>query len=81
MNGHNEAETRCLFIAEMAAQAKRCSCGGSDDYCGCQNQPDRETIRLRLGGKTPDTQPRVTDNDNGEISVIFNGPAQDAGRS
>jgi hypothetical protein len=23
--------------AQKAAQAKRCSCGGSDDYCPCQN--------------------------------------------
>jgi hypothetical protein len=35
---------RGLTSDEMKAQGKRCGCGGSDDYCGCQNLPDRVTL-------------------------------------
>ncbi|WP_267550298.1 hypothetical protein [Rhizobium rhizogenes] len=34
---------RGLSFEEMRDQAKRCACLGSDDYCPCQNVPDRET--------------------------------------
>ena len=30
-----------------AAQAARCSCRGTDEYCPCQNVPDAETRRAR----------------------------------
>lgn len=33
----------CLTDAEQKAQATRCSCRGSDDYCVCQNVPDDAT--------------------------------------
>lgn len=36
-------DDRCLTGAEMKAQAARCSCRGSDEYCQCQNVPDRVT--------------------------------------
>lgn len=32
---------------EQKAQASRCGCKGSDDYCPCQNVADAETIRVR----------------------------------
>lgn len=40
---------RLLTAAEQKIQAARCGCRGSDDYCGCQNVPDRETRRLWVG--------------------------------
>lgn len=33
----------CLTDAEQKAQATRCACRGSDDYCVCQNAPDSVT--------------------------------------
>lgn len=33
----------CLSDAEQKAQAARCACRGSDDYCVCQNAPDATT--------------------------------------
>jgi hypothetical protein len=33
--------------AEQKAQALRCGCRGSDDYCCCQNVPDRVTRQYR----------------------------------
>ena len=36
-----------ITIEERKAQGARCNCGGSDDYCPCQNVPDPETMRLR----------------------------------
>src|SRR4051812_47009801 len=36
-----------LTELEMKAQASRCPCGGGDDYCVCQNVPDRTTITER----------------------------------
>lgn len=35
---------------EQREQALRCSCRGSDDYCPCQNTPDRETRAKRAVG-------------------------------
>lgn len=32
---------------DQAAQAERCGCRGADDYCPCQNVPDRETLAQR----------------------------------
>lgn len=32
---------------EQKAQGRRCSCRGSDDYCPCQNTPDRQTTKER----------------------------------
>ena len=37
----------CLSMAEKAAQAARCGCRGADDWCVCQNAPDRQTIAER----------------------------------
>lgn len=37
----------CLSVGEQAAQAARCACRGADDYCPCQNAPDRETLAHR----------------------------------
>lgn len=37
----------CLSDAEQKAQAARCGCRGSDDYCPCQNTPDRQTMQER----------------------------------
>jgi hypothetical protein len=42
------AADACLSNAEQKAQAARCGCKGSDDYCPCQNVADRETIKTRL---------------------------------
>lgn len=36
-----------LTDAEQKAQAARCGCRGSDDYCACQNQPDEQTRAAR----------------------------------
>ena len=33
----------CLTDTEQKAQAARCACRGSDDYCVCQNAPDLDT--------------------------------------
>jgi hypothetical protein len=33
----------CLTDVEQKAQAARCACRGSDDYCVCQNVPDDTT--------------------------------------
>lgn len=35
------------------AQAGRCRCGGADDMCACQNQPDHETLRVALANAGP----------------------------
>lgn len=37
-----------LTRAEQKAQGERCGCGGSDEYCPCQNTPDAETVRARI---------------------------------
>ncbi len=37
----------CLTDDEKKAQANRCACRGSDDYCACQNEPDRLTVEVR----------------------------------
>lgn len=39
---YDDCET-CLTEVEKRAQAARCACRGSDDYCPCQNAPDRIT--------------------------------------
>lgn len=36
-----------LTAAEQKAQALRCGCRGSDDYCPCQHAPDRVTRQYR----------------------------------
>jgi hypothetical protein len=36
-----------LTVAEQKAQAARCACRGVDDYCPCQNTPDRVTRQYR----------------------------------
>lgn len=33
--------------AEQQSQAARCACRGADDYCPCQNTPDRQTLKDR----------------------------------
>lgn len=38
---------RGLTTAELRAQGQRCGCHGSDDYCVCQNVPDRVTLSER----------------------------------
>jgi hypothetical protein len=44
----SEAKTEPgLSIEEMKAQGMRCGCLGTDDYCPCQNVPDRETRAAR----------------------------------
>lgn len=40
-------EQPCLSPAEQKAQGERCGCLGADDYCTCQNVPDRETRAAR----------------------------------
>lgn len=40
-----------LSTSEMQAQAERCNCHGSDDYCPCQNSPDSTTRRLRAAAQ------------------------------
>jgi hypothetical protein len=37
----------CLSAEEKADQATRCGCRGQDDYCPCQNAPDRQTTAGR----------------------------------
>lgn len=36
-------QPQILTNAEQKAQGKRCSCGGADDYCVCQNSLDKTT--------------------------------------
>lgn len=38
---------RCLDADEKAIQGARCGCRGQDDYCPCQNAPDRMTLKAR----------------------------------
>ncbi len=40
-----------LSADEMKAQGARCGCRGSDDYCTCQNVPDRTTLAKRAAEK------------------------------
>lgn len=40
-----------LTEAEKKQQAKRCGCAGADDWCPCQNTPDRQTVELRRLGQ------------------------------
>ncbi|EHK56855.1 hypothetical protein [Allomesorhizobium alhagi] len=47
LSGTSNAVEPCLSGAEKKAQGQRCGCRGSDDYCPCQNAPDRETRRAR----------------------------------
>lgn len=42
-----------LTDAEIKAQAARCSCRGSDDYCPCQNVPDAITLAARNSDDPP----------------------------
>jgi hypothetical protein len=42
-----------LTSAEQKAQAARCGCRGSDDYCPCQNRPDQITKTARSGLSPP----------------------------
>jgi hypothetical protein len=42
-------ELRGLSIIDQIEQGDRCPCGGSDDYCPCQNVADRETLRKWIG--------------------------------
>lgn len=41
-------EALSLSAADMKAQAARCPCRGSDEFCACQNVPDRVTRAARL---------------------------------
>lgn len=43
----------CLTDAEQKAQATRCACHGSDDYCVCQNVPDATTKAERRALSLP----------------------------
>lgn len=36
-----------LTPQEQQAQAERCGCRGTNDMCGCQNTPDRQTLTER----------------------------------
>jgi hypothetical protein len=38
-------EDRNLSMEEQHEQSTRCPCRGVDDYCGCQNAPDKITLR------------------------------------
>lgn len=40
-----------LSVKEQKAQAERCGCHGTDDYCPCQNSPDSATLRLRAAAQ------------------------------
>jgi hypothetical protein len=40
-----------LTVAEQKTQAVRCGCRGSNDYCPCQNTPDRVTRQYRAAVK------------------------------
>jgi hypothetical protein len=46
-----------LHHEEMVEQARRCACRGSDDYCVCQNVPDRTTRLKRLHNAVGITSP------------------------
>jgi len=39
----DEISEPILSSAEQKAQGSRCGCAGADDYCVCQNVPDRQT--------------------------------------
>lgn len=49
----------CLSSAEQKAQALRCGCRGSDDYCPCQNTPDRVTRQYRAAERVAETLARI----------------------
>lgn len=38
---------------DQKAQGLRCSCRGTDDWCVCQNVPDRETLKAHRGEPEP----------------------------
>ena len=40
-----------LSATDMKEQAARCPCRGSDDYCTCQNVPDRTTLEKRQSAR------------------------------
>lgn len=40
-------EQQCLSPAEQKSQGDRCGCRGADDYCVCQNVPDKQTLAAR----------------------------------
>lgn len=43
-----------LSRTEQSAQGERCGCGGGDELCACQNQPDKTTRQnRRRGSLTP----------------------------
>jgi hypothetical protein len=46
MTYRERLKNRMLTREEKQAQAQRCPCHGIDDYCRCQNMPDRETLRV-----------------------------------
>ena len=41
-----------LSDADQKTQGARCACRGVDDYCPCQNAPDRITIAARKAALT-----------------------------
>jgi hypothetical protein len=57
MDGPNGSDAPVsLTLAEQKAQAARCPCHGSDDYCPCQNRPDATTLRERGSAQAPPRQ-------------------------
>lgn len=48
---------RCLTTAEQKAQALRCPCRGTDEWCPCQNVPDRQTLAARYQHKDANNEP------------------------
>jgi hypothetical protein len=36
-----------ITTAQKKVQGTRCGCRGHDDYCPCQNVPDRKTLAVR----------------------------------
>lgn len=45
-----------LTAAEQRSQGDRCPCRGQDDYCGCQNVPDRMTRKARALSESTSTE-------------------------
>lgn len=43
---------RGLTPADLKEQGSRCGCRGADDYCVCQNVPDRVTRAKRMTDST-----------------------------
>lgn len=70
-----------LSELEKATQGKRCSCYGFDDYCPCQNVPDKITREARSpfpSAPTGAPENGFVDNSYGHYDPVIHKPAHSA---